>query len=378
MTPPHHTPPPPRYYTVFEALKAGASPYRLGAVRGYSKQQMERVITTLKRRGFIKKNMWRTWEILKPYDPQLDSIGAHPYSPPHPLQPPDTMTDNCRYNQSKKSSIADLDRLHGVRVSVRIPPRLAGWCPAKVRAARLQTQGLVFKDIPQGQSLVFRGVRVWLCDTSLVLQFKRSFFADTSAEAVRAAAQVIKETVTALERHLGVSSFAHQGRYITKFSRAHHALIKNALAGDLDDRGIKLWQFRDAGGILWGQYDKSAGPEIDILGPDAWRNASDHSIFQNFFNYIREHPGKLEGTVEGVAGRYEQAFNALAEQIETHLAATRTWHGDAQDLGAGIASWQKRTEELGAAMRGMGQVMRGLKAELGRLHQKRLKDFAPK
>lgn len=361
---PDHTPPTDRHYTVFEAIKAGASPYLLGARRGYSKQQIKRVVIALKEHGFISRSAWRSWQILREYSGQLYSVGCTRIAPPTPP----------RHYTAKP----DIDRLHGVKISVRIPPKMAGWCPAKVRAARLRSIGLVFREIPQGQSFVFRGVRVWLCDKSLVLQFKRSFYADTSAEAVRAATQSIKDTITALERHLGVSSFSDHGRYVTKFSTAHHALIKNALAGDLDDRGIKLWQFRDAGGILWGQYDQSAGPEVDILGPDAWRNASDHRIFQNFFNYIREHPGKLEGTVEGVAGRYEAAFNSLAEQIETHLAATRTWHSDAKNLGSGIASWQQRTEELGAAMRGMGQVMRGLKAELGRLQQKRLKDFVPK
>jgi len=357
-----HTPPSPTLRYIYDAVRAGQSPYELAKSGQFSKQQIKRAVSALRGRGIIRMISRGTWVILKDFSqsPKTDlSVGGHTHI---------ALTSPATLRQ-------DADRLHGLRISVRVPASLAGWTPRAARAQKLSSLKVRFKEIPQGQAFTFGDVRVWLCDKTLVLQFKRQFIAQTAPEVLRQSMAAIKATVEALERHLGVSSFAHAGRYKTKMTRAHHSLIKNALAADLDDKGVRLWQFRDKGGILWGQFDKSAGAEIDILSPNAWDNARDHWVFQNLFNYVRDNPGKLENTTEAISGEFKDAFHALAIQIETHLAATNTWHTDAKELGTGINSWNAETLRLSAAIRGMGDVLRGLKKELGRMKQKDLKAF---
>jgi hypothetical protein len=352
------TPPTPTLSTVYNVVLEGRSPYELVAEKGYSKNQIKRAITKLRGLNIVAMKKKRVWYFLPHSKTDLKMSGRTHVAPSHPP----TLLPNA-------------DRLHGLRISVRVPASLAGWTPRAARAQKLSSLKVRFKEIPQGQAFTFGDVRVWLCDRSIVLQFKRQFIAQTAPEALRQSMTAIKSTVEALERYLGVNSFAHGGRYITKMTRAHHSLIKNALAADLDDRGVRLWQFRDNGGVLWGQFDKSAGAEIDILSPNAWDNARDHRIFQNLFNYVRDHPGKIENTTEGISGEFKEAFHALAVQIETHLAATNTWHTDAKELGTGITSWNAETMRLSAATRSMGEVMRGLKRELSRMKQKDLRQF---
>ncbi len=125
-------------------------------------------------------------------------------------------------------------RGHAFQFTLSIDPNMRNW---NKRAEIMQKLEIEFKPLNifgGGQSLVFKGRKVWLTNKSIVIFEKSSYMAETSKEAREYAIYDMISLVEALERHLKADFGATRGKLRFKVSRQHYALIKNALAKQYD------------------------------------------------------------------------------------------------------------------------------------------------
>lgn len=306
--------------TVYQHLQKGLSPSLLWKHNVLKERQVKHVLVKLKAAGLINKIAYGTWETT--VSDLTQEMLERRYNRVHRVTPTEGTIE-------KEGTIAkpDTDRMHGVQVKLKIP-QINNW---DKRSQILKSKKMEFTPIVQGQRILYKGMKIWLCRGSVVMYLPHSWFADTSAQAVERATRDVISIVMGLEKHLGVSSFKIKGKYVFKFSKQHHALIKNAQAQILNFEG-KKYRIRDEHGE-WLTFDDSYRlDEAEFTHPDT--SPEDFTKVQNFYNSLKRNPIVTEQVTEtyNALDRLNPAIEKLTEQIELHLAATQEWKNTAGEV----------------------------------------------
>lgn len=306
---------------VFNHILKSLQPSLLWKSGKLKKRQVKYNLGKLLDAGFIRKIGYGTWEATT--SELTREMFERRYKKVHRVTPQEGTFLNGEGTKLKP----DTDRMHGAQVTVQIP-RLKNW---NRRAEILTSRGIKFKPIVQGQRIDFQGMKVWLCNTSIVMYLPYSWFADTSAAALEKATGDTIVLIRSLEKYLGAASFKVKGSYRFRFSKQEHALIKNALAQQYNEKKLKLRVFDDSG--LWLLVDDSFNmEELEAVHPQT--SPDDHRKVQNFFNSLKRNPivtEQVTGTIDAL-DRLNPAIEALTQQIKLHLAATQEWKNSAQNI----------------------------------------------
>lgn len=257
----------------FELIKKGFRPSQICPILDIKETALQYHLSTLKEQGFIKKVSYGVWEILKEFDQKE-------------LQ---KTTRVARNNWGSKFEVLKQDqvRAHAFQFKLLIPEGLRNW---DKRAEILKNKGIEFEQLNHlfggGQSLDFKGRKVHLTNSSIIIYEKESYIADLAKGAKSMAIHHFLKIVMALEKHLR-ANFSTQGQYKFRVARQHYALIKNALAKQYDEKGQRLEVYSANG--LWFVIDNSYNlHEAETVHP---KEADiDNEKVQNFFNSLKVRP----------------------------------------------------------------------------------------
>jgi hypothetical protein len=187
---------------------------------------------------------------------------------------------------------------------------------------------------------MIKGRKTWLTNNSVVIYDTGSYFAERAIEAKSDAVQSFLSIVKKLERLLHVE-LTVGGDYKFKVSRQHYALVKNALAQQYNEEGLKLQVRSEADNSLWFLIDDSLGLD-EAEGVHSKTGMSDTNKVQNFFNGVKNTgitPEFILEAMNGIQGNQE----VFAENTESHIEAIR-------DLSKGTTDFTEAGKEFSVAV----------------------------
>ena len=258
---------------LFELIKKGFRPSQICKLLDVKETALQYHLSSLKQSGFIKKVGYGTWEILKEFNQKE-------------LQ---KTTRVARNNWGSKFEVLKQDqvRAHAFQFKLLIPEKLRNW---NKREEILIKKGINFERLDHlfggGQGIDFKGRKVHLTNSSIIIYEKESYIADLSKNAKSKAIYHFFRVVRALESYLK-ADFSIQGQYKFRVTRQHYSLIKNALARQYDKEEKKLEVYAANG--LWFIIDNSFNlNEAETVNPR--ESDIDNEKVQNFFNSLKNRP----------------------------------------------------------------------------------------
>jgi len=258
---------------IYEFIKHGIRPSKICKILNIKKTALQYYLSTLKKAGLIKKVGYGVWEILDEFDEKKFKKTSRV----------------ARNNWGSKFELLRQDQVrgHAFQFKLLVPERLRNW---DKKEEVLSKKGIVFKSLNHlfggGVSLDFKGRKVHLTNSSIIIYEKESYIADLAKDAKSAAIYHFLKLVRALEKHLK-ADFSVQGQYKFRVTRQHYALVKNALAKQYDENGEKLEVYSANG--LWFVIDNSYNlRESETVNP---KEADvDNEKVQDFFNSLKALP----------------------------------------------------------------------------------------
>jgi hypothetical protein len=307
------------YLFTYQQIQKGWNPSQI-CKKGITKQRLNYYLSSLKRRGLIRKIGYGTWEI------------CADYSEKEVKKTTQVATNN---QEDFKDYKPDSVRGHAFMFTLRIPKGLRNW---NRREEILKQRGFKFKPLKifgGGQQMTFRGRKVWLTNKSIIIFEKASFMADTSKDSRKHAVGTFLTTVKAFERYIQ-ANFTYGGKYQFRVSRQHYSLIKNALAQQYDKEGKKLHVYTGDG--LWLLIDNSYNlHETETVHP---KTADiDNKPVQDFFNGLKQFEGYTPQLVMTAIGKVTENQQVFAENQLTHIKVIK-------ELGTGVKELRREVKKL--------------------------------
>lgn len=283
------------YFSILEGLKQGLRPSQICVKLGIKKQKLSYYLSSLKAQKVIKKIGYGVWQVDNQKEVQISTRVA---------------TTAQKLYFSKPDTV----RGHGFVFRFELPRGLRNWdkreellTHAKITFNRLNIFG-------GGQSLNFKGRKVWLTNKSIIVYEQESFIADLAKDSQSKALHHFLELLRSLERHLQANFEISKSRF--KVSRQHYALIKNALARQYNEEGKKLECYTGEG--LWLLIDDSLKlNELETVHPVS--GVRDNEKVQDFFNGIKKLEGFTPEFVTNSLGQTMQVQMHLDKNLKTHF-----------------------------------------------------------
>lgn len=267
----------------------------------------------MKNAGMIKRISYGTWQtISKKRSTKTTKVGQ-------------------RQLQSNLYFFPDKIRGHAFQFKVSLP-KMRNW---KNREAILTKNHIAFKElsiggIKRGQKLDFRGRKVWLTNSSIIIYEKASYMADTAQESRQRAILDMLSLLRGLERHLRANF--RTGRYYRfKVSRQHYAMVKNALAEQYDKEHRKLYVYSEDG--LWFLIDNSYNLH-EAEAVHSKTAVSDSKKIQDYFNGIKALDGYTPQFVVNSFGKVIEVQKVFDHNMMSHIKAI-------QDLSKGMRKFNR-------------------------------------
>ena len=322
---------------ILELLGSGINPAQITKVMNVSAQTLQYHLDQLKRRGFIRKVGYGTWEVSK-----------------NKLYLPEVKESRLRVtidNPSQSNLHAftqDAVRAHAFMFTLKVSDGLRNW-NNETRRAFLHKNNINFTSLTVfggGQRILYKGRKVWLTNKSVIIYEKSSYLAETAANAKSHAIYNFISLIKGIEKLLHADFTERAGRqYSFKVSRQHYALIKNALAKQYDAEGKKLNIYSDKG--LWFVIDNSFNlHEAETVHPET--ADTDNINVQNFFNSLKEQPLTTSFILKVMDG-IQQNQLVFAQNMSSHIKVIK-------DLGSGVNDLASLIDEL---KQGHGQLSKG-------------------
>ena len=322
---------------ILELLGSGKNPAKIAKEMNVSAQALQYHLNQLKRRGFIRKIGYGTWEVSKNklYLPEVKESRLR-------------LTIDNPSQSNLHAFTQDAVRAHAFVFTLKIPDGLRNW-NNETRRAFLQKSNINFTNLTTfggGQRILYKGRKIWLTNKSVIVYEKSSYLAETAANAKSHAIYNFISLIKGLEKLLHADFTERAGRqYSFKVSRQHYALIKNALAKQYDAEGKKLNIYSDKG--LWFIIDNSFNlHEAETVHPET--ADTDNIKVQNFFNSLKEQPLTTSFILEVMHG-IQQNQLVFAQNMSSHIKVIK-------DLGSGVNDLASLIDEL---KQGHGQLSKG-------------------
>jgi hypothetical protein len=297
------------YFSIFQLLKQGLRPSLICKDLNISKQKLNYYLSSLKHSGFIEKIGYGVWEIKRDFE--VKEVKKTTRVAPTQL------------------GVLQQDRVrgHAFQFVLKIPSNLKNWDKREeiFKQTNFIYNPLILGGLNRGQKIVFKGRKIWLTDSSIVIYEKSSYISDTAKEAKDYAISDLLSLVKALEKQLQ-ANFSFGGKYKFKVSKQHYSLIKNALATQYNREGKKLEIYNKTG--LWFMIDNSFNlNEAETLHPQT--ADTDNKKVQDFFNGIKDQENYTPQFVTNSIAHVTANQQLYAKNIKTHIKSI-------QQLGAGI------------------------------------------
>ena len=190
---------------IYEFIKHGIRPSKICRILNVKKTALQYYLSTLKKAGLIKKVGYGVWEILDEFDEKKFKKTSRV----------------ARNNWGSKFELLRQDQVrgHAFQFKLLVPERLRNW---DKKEEVLSKKGIVFKSLNHlfggGVSLDFKGRKVHLTNSSVIIYEKESYIADLAKDAKSAAIYHFLKLVRALEKHLK-ADFSVQGQYKFRVTR---------------------------------------------------------------------------------------------------------------------------------------------------------------
>ena len=315
---------------IYNQIKAGLRPSKICEKFNIKKSTLQYHLSIIKRSGFVKRIGYGVWEICKNYDEKEVQ-----------------KTTKVTYKQLRKYSNffkPDTVRAHAFQFKLKLP-KLRNWeNREKVFLKKnIKFKPLKFGGIVRGQSINFRGRKIWLTNKSIIIYEKSSYLADTADESKQHAIHDLIVLIKSLERMLG-ANFKIASKYMFKVSRQHYSLIKNSLAKQYNQEGKKLNVYSADG--LWFVIDNSFNlHEAETLHP---KTADiDNKKVQDFFNGVKQFedytPQFVVNTMQGI----QQNQLIFAQNIKSHIKAVQDMSSAANSLKKEVSKLKKLIQKNG-------------------------------
>lgn len=274
------TPPKISRLSVVDDLKSNLSLLQIAKKYGVTESAVGYHIKKLKEQGVIRLVAYGTWEILKSPESEKKTTANLLYV--GKKQPREEIQKNIY------EYISESVRGHAFVWTVEVPQNMRNWSNDK-RVQYLDRHNIAYTPLGifgGGQRLIIKGHKVWLINKSLVFYDTDSYFAETAIAAKNTAVHSLLSLIRNLERLLHVD-FTVGGSWKFKPSRHHYAIIKNALAKQYDDDGLKLEVRTSEDNSLWMWIDNSYDLHETEFGHHDTA-VSDTSAMQDFCNSVRD------------------------------------------------------------------------------------------
>jgi len=154
---------------IYNQIKAGLRPSKICEKFNIKKSTLQYHLSIIKRSGFVKRIGYGVWEICKEFNPQE-------------VQKSTKVT----YQQLRKYSNffkPDKVRAHAFQFKLKLP-KLRNWENREevFLKKNIKFKPLKFGGIVRGQSINFRGRKIWLTNKSIIIYEKSSYLSDTAEE----------------------------------------------------------------------------------------------------------------------------------------------------------------------------------------------------
>lgn len=238
---------------------------------GITKQARNYYVRQLKINGFIRKKGYGTWEILKEMKDIKEVKKIKKDTP--------CKSKGCEKVFTSKKNI----RGHGFIITWIIP-KIRNW---RNRERFLDKKDIKYKPIPQGQRLIIRNHKVWLCKKSIVIYTPKglSYYSESAKYSKKYALYDHEQILIYLENLFKIS-FKINNMYGFRTSRHHYARIKDELAKRYREEG-KVLKISDEKGVWW-IGDKSFTDEGEAIRKDT-AIADMDDVVNPFMNDLKHH-----------------------------------------------------------------------------------------
>ena len=315
-------------FLTFQQIVNGSYPTKIASEFGMSKSRISYHISSLKERGLIEMDAQALWSVLKNYRPKEYKKT--------------TRVGQSSIKKHLNTFEPDTIRAHAYQFKLHIP-KLDNW-NNKRRKEVLNKLQIRFKPLEHlfggGESIRFRGRKVWLTNKSIIVYEKSSYFSETSQQAQTKAVIDVLYLIKALEQKLriGYKGLTIKGKYQIKVTRAHYSLIKNCLAKIYNKPKRQLLEVSDEKG-QWLLIDNSFNlEELEFIR--AFDNVEDSQGMKNLMNSYKRTgfkvtPEFIVDTMNGI----QQNQMVFAKNIDTHIEAI-------QNLGFGVKELTQIIKQL--------------------------------
>jgi len=265
---------------IIASIQAGKYPSQIAREQNISKQNVAYYIRKLKDEGLIKKKGYGVWET------------------------------NFYSNQ-----VARTIRGHAFMWKVKIPKKI-DWKKqlnnSKIKYTELKTKVI---------RIILNGRKIWLGKKNIVIYEPESFFGSNAIESKKFAVLKLLKIIYKLEEKLKVDVKGKEG-YLFSVARQHYSLIKNCLAQQCNEDGIKINVSNQNG--LWFLVDNSYNlDEAETVHNET--GMLDSIGIQNYFNDHKKHNFKVTPTfmLESI-NQVTQNQLMFNQNFESHVKAIKT------------------------------------------------------
>jgi DNA-binding transcriptional ArsR family regulator len=341
------TPPKISRLSVVDDLKSKLSLLQIAKKYGVTESAVGYHIKKLKEQGVIRLVGYGTWEILKSPESEKKTTANLLYV--GKKQPREEIQKNIF------EYIPESVRGHAFMWTVEVPKNMRNWSNDK-RIQYLDRHNIAYTSLGifgGGQRLMISGHKVWLTNKSLVFYDTASYFAETAIAAKSTAVHSLLSLIRNLERLLH-ADFTIGDSWKFKPSRHHYAIIKNALAKQYDDDGLKLEVRTADDNSLWMWIDNSYNLNETEFGHRDTA-VSDTSAMQDFCNSVRDTEEtmysirdlkELQATTTKTIAQVVGSQMAMAANTDSHLGLISQIDTGIKDLSVGLQTFNSLLEKL--------------------------------
>ena len=182
----------------------------------------------LRKAGLIYYHGNSIWEVLRDYDEEsLKRVQKI------------RQVTNDNMPEYLKSMKENDSRGHAFVDTLKLPKGMLNWDKRPEILKKLEIDFYPLKNQGGGQGIIFRGKKVHLKNNSIVIYDKQNYVGEFAKETNEFALFKTLQFIKALERLLQ-ANFKIDNKYIFKVCKNHFSLVKNSLAKQVTDKGIKL------------------------------------------------------------------------------------------------------------------------------------------
>jgi hypothetical protein len=274
----------------------------------------------LRKAGLIYYKGHGVWEVLRDYDEEsLKRVQKI------------RQVTNDNMPEYLKSMNENDSRGHAFVTSLKLPKGLLNWDKRPEGLKKLEIDFYPLKNQGGGQGIIFRGKKVHLKNNSIVIYDKENYVGEFAKETNEYALFKTLQFIKALERFLQ-ANFKIDDKYIFKVCKKHFSLVKNSLAKQITDRGIKMnMEIKGE----WFKVDNSFdSPELEFRGSSA---VSDSDGMRMQFDSHKA--TNYQVTAEFVLERFKETQDQIIAVVQNqnyHAENLKTHIGTMQKIGVGV------------------------------------------